>query len=97
MIHRKRYAESSRPSELTRKPTDRDTIMVMLLGLERLMMGLKSKLKSMKITSRKACSDYDKIEKSESMRIELRSRKARKLIHDTLKIADSPKTRSYTF
>lgn len=40
---------------------------------------------------------YNKIDKSESMRVEIRSRKARKLIQDTLKIADSPKTRSYAF
>lgn len=40
---------------------------------------------------------YDKIEKSDSMRVEIRSRKARKLIEQTLQIADSPKTRSYTF
>lgn len=40
---------------------------------------------------------YDKIEKSESMRVEIRSKKARKLVEETLKIADSPKTRSYAF
>ncbi|KAL4322804.1 hypothetical protein AHAS_Ahas04G0265400 [Arachis hypogaea] len=41
---------------------------------------------------------YDKMEKSESMRVEIRSRKARKLIEDTLKIADSPKSsKTYTF
>ena len=40
---------------------------------------------------------YDKIEKSESMRVEIRSRKARKLIEETLKVADSPKTKSYAF
>ena len=39
------------------------------------------------------CS-YDVIEKSESMRLEIRSRKARKLIQETLKIADSPNRRS---
>ncbi|GFP91426.1 hypothetical protein PHJA_001286600 [Phtheirospermum japonicum] len=66
---------------------------MMGLGLGRLMTSLKSKLKSMKIMKK----PYDKIEKSESMRIELRSQKARKLIHDTLRIADSPKTRSYAF
>ncbi|KAF9663931.1 hypothetical protein SADUNF_Sadunf17G0103300 [Salix dunnii] len=36
---------------------------------------------------------YDKIEKSDSMRVEIRSRKARKLIEETLKIADSPRKR----
>lgn len=43
-------------------------------------------------------SSYYKIEKSESMRIEIRSKKARKLIEETLRVADSPKTtKSYTF
>ncbi|KAI3452139.1 hypothetical protein Pfo_008804 [Paulownia fortunei] len=65
---------------------------MVMMGLERLMTSLKSKLKSMKMKK-----PYNKIEKSESMRVEIRSRKARKLIEDTLKIADSPKTRSYTF
>ncbi|PIN12000.1 hypothetical protein CDL12_15389 [Handroanthus impetiginosus] len=65
---------------------------MVMKGLERLMTSLKSKLKSIKVKK-----PYDKIEKSESMRVEIRSRKARKLIEDTLKIADSPKTRSYTF
>lgn len=61
-------------------------------GFERLMVNLKSKLiRSMKMKK----TNYDKIEKSESMRFEIRSRKARKLIEETLKIADSPKTRSY--
>ncbi|KAL8475975.1 hypothetical protein ACS0TY_028582 [Phlomoides rotata] len=65
-----------------------------MMGLERLMTSLKSKLKWMKM---KKPSFYDKIEKSESMRVEIRSRKARKLVQDTLRIADSPNTRSYTF
>ncbi|CDP02385.1 unnamed protein product [Coffea canephora] len=62
-------------------------------GLEKLVGNLKSKLlKSLRM--RKA---YDKIEKSESMRVEIRSRKARKLIARTLRIADSPHTRTYAF
>ncbi|KAH6791280.1 hypothetical protein C2S52_002354 [Perilla frutescens var. hirtella] len=65
---------------------------MVMMGLERLMTSLKSKLmKSMKMKN-----SYDKIEKSESMRLEIRSRKARKLIQHTLKIADSPNSRSYT-
>ncbi|KAL1538879.1 hypothetical protein AAHA92_27571 [Salvia divinorum] len=65
---------------------------MVMMGLERLMSSLKSKLmKNMKIKN-----SYDKIDKSESMRVEIRSKKARKLIQDTLRIADSPKTRSYT-
>lgn len=63
------------------------------MGFERLMMNLKTKLRR----SLKMKEPYDKIEKSESMRVEIRSKKARKLIEQTLQIADSPKTRSYTF
>ncbi|KAL7101155.1 hypothetical protein ABFS83_08G038600 [Erythranthe nasuta] len=67
---------------------------MVMMGLEKLMTSLKSKIKGIKI--RKQEPDYyNKIDKSESMRVEIRSRKARKLIQDTLKIADSPKTRSY--
>ncbi|OIT39232.1 hypothetical protein A4A49_16987 [Nicotiana attenuata] len=67
---------------------------MVMMGLERLMASLKTRLRRcLKMKEPK----YDKIEKSESMRIEIRSRKARKLIEQTLKIADSPKTRSYTF
>ncbi|TMW99458.1 hypothetical protein EJD97_002474 [Solanum chilense] len=66
-----------------------------MMGFERLMIRLKMKLKG---SSPKIKKDlYDKIEKSESMRVEIRSKKAQKLNKKTLKIADSPKTRSYTF
>lgn len=64
-----------------------------MMGFERLMVNLKTKLRR----SLKMKEPYDKIEKSESMRVEIRSKKARKLIEQTLQIADSPKTRSYTF
>lgn len=67
-------------------------MMMMMMGLGKMMTHLKSKLKSLKVKK-----VYDKIEKSESMRVEIRSRKARKLIEQTLRIADSPKTRSYAF
>jgi hypothetical protein len=40
---------------------------------------------------------YDKIDKSENIRVEIRSRKAKKLIEETLKIADSPRTKTYSF
>ncbi|KAL6961066.1 hypothetical protein U1Q18_038829, partial [Sarracenia purpurea var. burkii] len=72
-------------------PQSPDLDMVMM-GLERLMVNIKSKLRSMKLKKL-----YDKIEKSESMRVEIRSRKAQKLIEDTLRIADSPKSRTYAF
>lgn len=67
-------------------------MMMMMMGLGKMMTNLKSKLKSLKVKK-----VYDKIEKSESMRVEIRSRKARKLIEQTLRIADSPKIRSYVF
>ncbi|PHT57296.1 hypothetical protein CQW23_05782, partial [Capsicum baccatum] len=57
-----------------------------MMGFERLMVNLKTKLRR----SFKMKESYDKIEKSESMRVEIRSKKARKLIEQTLKIADSP-------
>ncbi|KAJ9564275.1 hypothetical protein OSB04_000241 [Centaurea solstitialis] len=69
----------------------------------RLMVSLKMKLKSLKMKKPVVDDDcswnsYDKIEKSESMRVEIRSKKARKLIEETLKVADSPKaTKSYAF
>ncbi|KAL3844547.1 hypothetical protein ACJIZ3_001950 [Penstemon smallii] len=65
---------------------------MVMMGLDKLMTNLKSKLKSIKTKK-----PYDKIEKSESMRVEIRSKKAQKLIQDTLKIADSPNTKSYAF
>ncbi|KNA12441.1 hypothetical protein SOVF_125700 [Spinacia oleracea] len=58
------------------------------MGLERLMGTFKTKLR--RSFKGKKPHDYDEIEKSESMRIEIRSKKARKLIEETLKFADSP-------
>ncbi|OMP05851.1 hypothetical protein COLO4_08509 [Corchorus olitorius] len=69
---------------------------MMMGGLGRLVGSLKSKLRSLK--TKKPTSYYDKIEKSESMRVEIRSRKARKLIDKTMKIADSPRaSKTYAF
>lgn len=65
---------------------------MVMMGLERLLVTLKSKIMSLKMKK-----PYDKIEKSESMRVEISSRKARKLIEKTLKFADSPKTKSFAF
>ncbi|EXB85843.1 hypothetical protein L484_009689 [Morus notabilis] len=64
---------------------------MVMMGLDRLVGCLKSKIRSLKMKK-----PYDKIEKSESMRVEIRSRKAKKIIEKTLKIADSP-TRTYAF
>lgn len=59
------------------------------------MISLKMKLKGSSMKIKK--ETYYKIEKSESMRVEIRSKKAQKLNERTLKIADSPKTRSYPY
>ncbi|KAI3923110.1 hypothetical protein MKX01_014493 [Papaver californicum] len=76
------------------------------MGLERFVVTIKSKLKGLKTGSssskhsynhKAAATYYDKIDKSESMRIEISSRKAQKLIQKTLKIADSPINRTYAF
>ncbi|KAF9590934.1 hypothetical protein IFM89_000479 [Coptis chinensis] len=64
-----------------------------MMGLERLVMSLKSRV----LRALRPKKLYDKVEKSDSMRIEIRSKKARKLIEKTLKIADSPRNRSYAF
>ncbi|EOY04331.1 Uncharacterized protein TCM_019614 [Theobroma cacao] len=70
-------------------------VMNMMMGFGRLVVSLKSKLRYLKM---KKPAYYDKIEKSESMRVEIRSRKARKLIEETMKIADSPRTsKTYAF
>ncbi|KAL2329728.1 hypothetical protein Fmac_017309 [Flemingia macrophylla] len=65
---------------------------MVMMGLGRLVVTLKSKIRSLKVKK----PYYDKMEKSESMRVEIRSKKARKLIEETLKIADSPKSRAFT-
>ncbi|KAG5247501.1 Glucose-repressible alcohol dehydrogenase transcriptional effector [Salix suchowensis] len=65
---------------------------MVMMGLRRLLMILNSKIRFLKMKR-----GYDRIEKSESMRAEIRSRKARMLIEETLKIADSPNTRTYVF
>ncbi|KAI3941859.1 hypothetical protein MKW92_040064, partial [Papaver armeniacum] len=83
--------------------------LVKMMGLERFVVTIKSKLKGLKSGSsssskhsynHKAATSanyYDKIDKSESMRIEISSRKAQKLIQKTLKIADSPINKTYAF
>ncbi|KAL2335318.1 hypothetical protein Fmac_016531 [Flemingia macrophylla] len=64
-----------------------------VMGIGRLMVSLKSKIRGLKMKK----PDYDKVEKSDSMRMEIRSKKARKLIEETLKVADSPKSRTFSF
>ncbi|KAK1310322.1 hypothetical protein QJS10_CPA08g01700 [Acorus calamus] len=65
---------------------------MVMMGVERLVGSLKSKFKSLKTTKKKP---YEKIDKSESMRVEIRSRRAQKLVEETLKIADSPRIKTY--
>ncbi|PWA56911.1 hypothetical protein CTI12_AA413900 [Artemisia annua] len=63
----------------------------------RFMVSLKTRFKSLKMC-KPVDDSYNQIEKSNSMRIEIRSRKARKLIEETLRVADSPKcTKAYSF
>ena len=72
---------------------------MVMMGFGRLVGSLKSKLRCLK-TKKPAAGGglYDRIEKSESMRVEIRSRKAQKLIQETLKVADSPKiNKTYAF
>jgi len=61
-----------------------------MLGLKKVVMTIKAKIKSLKKKK-----EYNKVEKSESMRMEIRSRKAKKLIEETLKVADSPKSKTF--
>jgi hypothetical protein len=61
--------------------------------LARLVDGIKEKLgggagNGKKMTAA-ACYDYDKVDKTESMRVEIRSRRARQLIAKNLAAADS--------
>ncbi|XP_068655537.1 uncharacterized protein [Aristolochia californica] len=55
-----------------------------------LMQSIKSKVRSLK----KSRKPYVKMDKSSSIKVEIRSRQARKLIDKTLKVADRPGERS---
>jgi hypothetical protein len=59
--------------------------------LESLVESIKEKVRALKKKTKKP---YVKMDKSSSVRVEIRSRKARKLIDKTLKIADQPGKRS---
>ncbi|XP_060667652.1 uncharacterized protein LOC107434357 [Ziziphus jujuba] len=58
--------------------------------LENLVESIKSKVRSLKKTKK----PYIKMDKSSSVKVEIRSRKARKLIDKTLKVADRPSKRA---
>ncbi|KAF3434494.1 hypothetical protein FNV43_RR21579 [Rhamnella rubrinervis] len=63
----------------------------MAYQLENLVQSIKSKVRSLKKSSKKP---YVKMDKSSSVKVEIRSRKARKLIDKTLKVADRPGQRT---
>ncbi|OVA10681.1 hypothetical protein BVC80_53g11 [Macleaya cordata] len=62
----------------------------MAIQLENLVESIKSKVKFLKKSSKKKNKPYIKMDKSSSVKVEIRSRKARKLIDKTLKLADRP-------
>ncbi|XVE49353.1 hypothetical protein DITRI_Ditri01bG0076700 [Diplodiscus trichospermus] len=59
--------------------------------LENLVETIKSKVRALKKSKKKP---YIKMDKSSSVKVEIRSRKARKLIDKTLKVADRPGKRA---
>ncbi|CAL9105768.1 unnamed protein product [Musa acuminata var. zebrina] len=67
-------------------------MVVMGHQLEKLVGSLKAKLKSLK-----GKKPYDKMGKTESMRVEIRSKRAQKFIAKNLKTADSMGKKSYAF
>ncbi|XP_019251480.1 PREDICTED: uncharacterized protein LOC109230429 [Nicotiana attenuata] len=58
----------------------------MAIQLENLVQSIKSKVRKLK----KSKKPYIKMDKSSSVRVEIRSKKARKLIDKTLQAADHP-------
>ncbi|KAI5576870.1 hypothetical protein POPTR_009G085800v4 [Populus trichocarpa] len=63
----------------------------MAIQLENLVQSIKSKVRALKKKSKKP---YIKMDKSASVKVEIRSRKARKLIDKTLQVADRPGKRT---
>ncbi|KAK4739901.1 hypothetical protein R3W88_003598 [Solanum pinnatisectum] len=64
----------------------------MAIQLESLVESIKSKVRKLK----KSKKPYVKMDKSSSVRVEIRSKKARKLINKTLQAADRPGKSSLT-
>ncbi|KAK4722922.1 hypothetical protein R3W88_013155 [Solanum pinnatisectum] len=64
----------------------------MVIQLESLVESIKSKVRKLK----KSKKPYVKMDKSSSVRVEIRSKKARKLIDKTLQAADPPGKSSLT-
>ncbi|CAI0385568.1 unnamed protein product [Linum tenue] len=64
------------------------------IQLETLVESIKSKVKGALLRKSKKKKPYVKMDKSASVRVEIRSRKARQLIDKTLKVADRPGKRT---
>ncbi|KAI3992129.1 hypothetical protein MKX01_015020 [Papaver californicum] len=64
----------------------------MAIQLESLVESIKSKVKLLKRSKKN--KPYVKMDKSSSVRVEIKSRKARKLIDKTMKVADRPGKKS---
>ncbi|KAK8626960.1 hypothetical protein V6N13_134589 [Hibiscus sabdariffa] len=62
--------------------------------LESLVATIKSKMRALKKSKSSSAKPYIKMDKSSSVKVEIRSRKARKLIDKTLKAADRPGKRT---
>lgn len=62
--------------------------------LENLVESIKSKIRSLKKKSKSKKKPYAKMDKSASVKDEIRSRQAQKLIDKTLKLADHPPKRT---
>ncbi|EYU37559.1 hypothetical protein ABFS83_02G045300 [Erythranthe nasuta] len=60
----------------------------MAIQLENIVESIKSKVRSLKKSTKK--KPYVKMDKSASVRVEIRSRKAKNIITKTLKAADRP-------
>lgn len=59
-------------------------------AIESLVESIKSKVRALKKKTKSGNKPYAKMAKSSSVKVEIRSRKARKLIDKTLKAADHP-------
>ncbi|KAL4181742.1 hypothetical protein AMTRI_Chr12g272590 [Amborella trichopoda] len=61
--------------------------------LESLVETIKSKMRSLNLKGKKK-KPYIKMDKSSSVKVEIKSRRARKLIEKTLEVADQPGKKS---
>ncbi|KAE8716764.1 serine carboxypeptidase-like 18 [Hibiscus syriacus] len=62
--------------------------------LESLVATIKSKVRALKKSKKSSNKPYIKMDKSSSIKVEIRSRKARQLIDRTLEAADRPGKRT---